>query len=759
MGGIGHTGIPHAGQRPPLLPRADLGRAAVARAGAAASASCAARRISQRGWKLRLGARPRRRAGSVQLPGVAASDGGLQVPGPQQGETAGKRPKWPVTGRSRSFLDAPARGGDLPAWPGRGSSQAAQEAPPGPSEEPPSRPSVLSPTAAPVSNMPRSGLASPPCSQAGRSFLPRGTLPSRFFQSRQWASLSVERLPGEGAPQGESGKKGPRSAVTRREAMARRSKGPQPELSGGAGLRCAFRFPTNSAPKARGRKAGASEGPEATGGVVDNCEHQRVLHKVPEARKAPRPKKAKESRPKVKKLKYHQYMPPDQKGEQAPLPMDTAYAHLLQQQQVFLQLQILNQQQQPMPTSPATFCVQHLHAVPASNAPEQLLNFPGTPASTNGPPTLPLPSPATPISPLPPKPELLPANLEELTVSELRQQLRKRGLPVSGTKPALLERLKPYQVARVKPPPAPLPSARLAPSELEEEPQALQEKQRVVENLALKLHRELKHHDSDPREELQVHKQIKNCRKGALQSPGHQEAPPPPYIPKRECAKEGGGMENEFMVLCSPSCEPIHSDMELPLEITASPPDPAPATQSLEEELQEAIQKAQLVPSQSIEEILEEPLMCRGDILQAPALTPEVPDQVSLSPLVHQEASPPKKSCSSNEPPLVSSAIFDFPGSYNFLSTASSSSASLDSLSSVFSPDSLEMPPSPPDAWQGSGTRAGFDPVDWLEALTSGSASGLSSASPVGNSIFCTDLFDSSDLGVNHMIDLMVEQW
>uniref|UniRef100_A0A8C5WTL9 SAP domain-containing protein n=1 Tax=Laticauda laticaudata TaxID=8630 RepID=A0A8C5WTL9_LATLA len=402
-------------------------------------------------------------------------------------------------------------------------------------------------------------------------------------------------------------------------------------------------------------------------------------------------------------------MPPDQKGEQTPMPMDSAYAHLLQQQQVFLQLQILNQQQQPMAAPPATFCVQALHAIPTSNAPEQLLNFPGTPAPTSGPPTLPLPSPATPISPLPPKPELLPANLEELTVSELRQQLRKRGLPVSGTKPALLERLKPYQVARVKPPPAPLPSARLAPSELEEEPQALQEKQRVMENLALKLHRELKHHDSDPREELEVHKQIKNRRKGALQSPCRQEAPPPPYIPKRECTKEGGGTEDRFMVLCPTSCEPIHSDMELPLEITASPPDPAPATRSLEEELQEAIQKAQLVPSQSIEEILEEPLMCTGP--------------------------------------------------YDFLSTASSSSASLDSLSSVFSPDSLEMPPSPPDAWQGSGTRAGFDPVDWLEALTSGSASGLGSASPVGSSIFCTDLFDSSDLGVNHMIDLMVEQW
>ncbi|XP_044303635.1 MEF2-activating motif and SAP domain-containing transcriptional regulator [Varanus komodoensis] len=349
-------------------------------------------------------------------------------------------------------------------------------------------------------------------------------------------------------------------------------------------------------------------------------------------------------------------------------------------------------------------------------------------------------------------------------VSELRQQLRKRGLPVSGTKPALLERLKPYQVSRAKPPPVPLSSTRLAPADLDEEAQALREKQRVAENLVLKLHQdpELKpHHEGDLRVELEMHKRIKNRRKGAALPAPSQQGAPPPYVPKRECTKERGGREDGFMVLCPPSCEPINSDMELPLEITASPsaPAPAPGTRSLEEELQEAIQKAQLVPSQSIEEILEEPLMCTGNLLQAPALTPEVPDRVAPSPLAHQEASPPKKRRSSSELPLVASAIFDFPGPYDFLSTASSSSASLDSLSSVFSPDSLEMPPSPPDAWRGNGTRAGFDPVDWLEALTSGSTSGLGSASPAGSSIFCTDFFDSPDLGVTHMIDLMVEQW
>lgn len=41
-------------------------------------------------------------------------------------------------------------------------------------------------------------------------------------------------------------------------------------------------------------------------------------------------------------------------------------------------------------------------------------------------------------------------------VSELRQQLRKRGLPVSGTKPALLQRLRPFQLPHSCLAPAPL---------------------------------------------------------------------------------------------------------------------------------------------------------------------------------------------------------------------------------------------------------------------------------------------------------------
>ncbi|XP_059386091.1 myocardin-like [Carassius carassius] len=73
-----------------------------------------------------------------------------------------------------------------------------------------------------------------------------------------------------------------------------------------------------------------------------------------------RHKKPKEIKPRVKKLKYHQYIPPDQKAERCAAPqMDSTYAHLLQQQQLFLQLQILSQQKHqhnlhpPPPPPPA----------------------------------------------------------------------------------------------------------------------------------------------------------------------------------------------------------------------------------------------------------------------------------------------------------------------------------------------------------------------------------------------------------------------
>lgn len=76
------------------------------------------------------------------------------------------------------------------------------------------------------------------------------------------------------------------------------------------------------------------------------CVHpkQQSQQKTPSEKS--RSKKGKEPKPRVKKLKYHQYVPPDQKQEASEAPMDSSYARLLQQQQLFLQLQILSQQQQ-----------------------------------------------------------------------------------------------------------------------------------------------------------------------------------------------------------------------------------------------------------------------------------------------------------------------------------------------------------------------------------------------------------------------------
>ncbi|KAF5906303.1 MKL/myocardin-like protein 2 isoform X2, partial [Clarias magur] len=159
-----------------------------------------------------------------------------------------------------------------------------------------------------------------------------------------------------------------------------------------------------------------------------------------------RSKKNKEAKPRVKKLKYHQYIPPDQKQEPSEAPMDSSYARLLQQQQLFLQLQILTQQQQqhynyqtilPAPLKPviegqnssATVAINSAQSLPASivvSLPPAAAIRPNSTLSNR-------------------KAGTLPANLEEMKVAELKMELKLRGLPVSGTKTDLIERLKPYQ--------------------------------------------------------------------------------------------------------------------------------------------------------------------------------------------------------------------------------------------------------------------------------------------------------------------------
>uniref|UniRef100_UPI00398E9AEA myocardin isoform X2 n=2 Tax=Pristiophorus japonicus TaxID=55135 RepID=UPI00398E9AEA len=157
-----------------------------------------------------------------------------------------------------------------------------------------------------------------------------------------------------------------------------------------------------------------------------------------------RHKKPKDTKPKVKKLKYHQYIPPDQKPEKSPPPMDSAYARLLQQQQLFLQLQILSQQQHHQQHH---YNYQNIHPSTLKQPGEQLsrntCNSTTPVPGSNQSPVRSTLSGQTTGSPLKPGP--LPSNLDDLKVSELRQQLRIRGLPVSGTKTALMKRLKPFQ--------------------------------------------------------------------------------------------------------------------------------------------------------------------------------------------------------------------------------------------------------------------------------------------------------------------------
>lgn len=81
------------------------------------------------------------------------------------------------------------------------------------------------------------------------------------------------------------------------------------------------------------------------------CVVQQSLSKLPSDKS--RSKRNKEPKPRVKKLKYHQYIPPDRKQEPSEVQMDSAYARLLQQQQQFLQLQILSQQQFNFQASPS----------------------------------------------------------------------------------------------------------------------------------------------------------------------------------------------------------------------------------------------------------------------------------------------------------------------------------------------------------------------------------------------------------------------
>ncbi|XDV44559.1 hypothetical protein PO909_012818 [Leuciscus waleckii] len=160
-----------------------------------------------------------------------------------------------------------------------------------------------------------------------------------------------------------------------------------------------------------------------------------------------RSKKPKDNKPKVKKLKYHQYIPPDQKNDREPPPqLDSSYAKILHQQQLFLQLQIINQQQQHynyhtiLPAPPKLPAEQQQPPTSLGPSSSQTISTCSTVSSNqNGPNRQSQPTAGGA------KPSTLPPNLDEFKVAELKQELKLRGLTVSGTKNDLIERLKNYQ--------------------------------------------------------------------------------------------------------------------------------------------------------------------------------------------------------------------------------------------------------------------------------------------------------------------------
>uniref|UniRef100_A0A8C9P8S6 MEF2 activating motif and SAP domain containing transcriptional regulator n=1 Tax=Spermophilus dauricus TaxID=99837 RepID=A0A8C9P8S6_SPEDA len=150
---------------------------------------------------------------------------------------------------------------------------------------------------------------------------------------------------------------------------------------------------------------------------------------------------------------------------------------------------------------------------------------------------------------------------------------------------------------------------------------------------------------------------------------------------------------------------------ELPLRGPPPPPPPATALTpssaplTLEEELQEAIRRAQLLPNRGIDDILED------------QIEPDDP----LPPI-----------------PL------DFPGSFDVLSPSPDS----EGLSSVFS-SSLPTPTNSPS----TSPRGPTDSLDWLEALSGGPPLG---SGPPAPSIFSADLSDSSG---TRLWDLLEDPW
>ncbi|XP_072822806.1 MEF2-activating motif and SAP domain-containing transcriptional regulator isoform X4 [Vicugna pacos] len=299
-------------------------------------------------------------------------------------------------------------------------------------------------------------------------------------------------------------------------------------------------------------------------------------------------------------------------------------------------------------------------------------------------PTSLTPSPPGVPSPSPPphKLELQTLKLEELTVSELRQQLRLRGLPVSGTKSMLLERMRGGTPPRERQKPrrddssanAPWPRFR---------PKAL----------------------------------------GATRRPGSFKPSPTSHPPPPPRAAE--------TPVTAPAPAPAATTAPAPAPVPTLSSAPASAALTLEEELQEAIRRAQVRGSGlkvSVRIRLESQV-------HAASARPQLLPNRGIDDILEDQVEP--------EDPLPPIPL-DFPGSFDVLSPSPDS----EGLSSVFS-SSLPSPTNSPSR----SPRGPTDSLDWLEALSGGPPLGCGPPAP---SIFSADLSDSSG---TRLWDLLQDPW